>query len=436
MTGEGYHPERQPHKDVLLRPLEETDLPRATELAQNNIRKSFLTLFPQDVINAYLAANSEEELRHAANDDGTETSVLIDPTGQLIGFALIRFNPQQRRNTYGELDLRRLHVDENAQGQGLGKMLFEWMYERAKSPEINSEYVTSHASGSSRLFFEKEGWEGETTLNEMKKKGTSAIVFVAHKPVGQKEIILHNPPTHIIYAGGNPTKFEHMRKLIDNLGIRLPITQASAQEDEQTQDVFIAAKSKALSAAERLTLHGNINPLVIANDVRADLMKTSISTEGKPVYSLASKGKPKTTQELMENFRLLANTADITQRPAPYIIKAGTVLHSPLEPRSDDYSEHDVSIWISQEALEKLSTEDGIGEYIRAVNHEYGADALSMSAGLCLPYFLQMGFVEGINGHDIATLPKKDQVVEDAIQTAVSGINKKIIAERLGLVQI
>ncbi|MCL5746676.1 MAG: GNAT family N-acetyltransferase [Patescibacteria group bacterium] len=439
MLGETYRSEGQPSseqkRNVLMRPFEQTDLPHATSLAQNNIRKSFAALFPKEVMKAYLAANNQDELKHAVNDEGTETNVLMSPEGKLLGFALIRFNPRPRRNAYGELDLRRLHIDETAQGQGLGRRLFEWMHERAKSPEINSEYVTSHASGSSRLFFEREGWEGKTMLNDMSKKGTSAIVFVAHKLVRQKEVNLFNPPTHIVYAGGNSAKSEYLSELIRDLNISLPIIRVPARENEQTQDVVEAATSKALSASG-IIARGKVNPLVIANDIRADLMTTRIDNEGKLVYSLMNKGKPKTHDELLENFRILAYTARITEKPAPYIIRTATVLHSLTEPDNDSYSERDVSVWLSQDILEKLSTESGIVEYISAVSEKFGADVLSMSGGLCLPYFLEIGAVGGMNGHDFRTLPKRELVIKDALQIAISGIDKKIVRERFGLIQV
>ncbi len=422
------------------------DYRHISALARKNFLGPSFSLFPQDVVQAYIAANRAEDIRHAVDTEGSEAYIAEDEHNQAVGFILLRHNALHgsqgmRRNAYGELDLRRLHVDPTIQGKGIGTKLFDILENRAH--DLNVTHITSHASGGSRPFFESRGWEGETAFNNMTKRGkrTRAIVFAAQKQIAPREIELFPSPTHIVYAGANEWKANYVKDIAKNIDSSLGFVKyANAQEDEATSDVAIAAQSKALSTAQQIDIRGQFSPLIVAGDVRADLL-TITGNSSTFRYDFLNRGKPKGTtteeklQEVADNFLELFITAEETKRPAPYVIRSATCLLDPTHPESVVMSTNDTSIWLSQEGIEELATKEGVKKYREEAMNLVDADILNMSGGFCLPVFLKRGYVKGINGHPFDTLPKREQVVEKALHTAIVGIDGDLVKRRLGLIQ-
>lgn len=431
--GVRFSPKEVDKGDIQIRPYESSDRDAVVQVLHANFRATF-TMLPQDVLNAYIQANRAGDLEHAVKTEGTEAYVAETRNGEIGGFTLIRYNDSRlaRRNAYGDLDLRRLHVNPEVQGNGIGKKLFAWMYERATSPEINVEYITGHASGSSRPFFEHNGWTGKTILNPMTKRGTSSLVFATQRRIPPAEISLYPTPTHVVYAGSSEARTNFLQKLMTDINPSVPVIAIESDEDS-TDDVVEAAKSKALSAAKRLSGQRNITPLVIASDVRARLVRAqpeNITTR----YDFVNKGKPRSSDPLEEirgNFSQLRDYTRRTNRPAFYIIDAGTYFH-PLDGSGDTYTEYDTSVFLSAEGLEILATDKGLAEYRDQVMDTYGADITQMSAGFALPIFFDRGYVVGLNNHPLETLPKKEDHIAKSVHTARVGIDEKAVRARFG----
>lgn len=420
------NPEKNNSKEVTIRPYNAEDISRVMDVVHANFNGISYSLFPQDVVNAYKAANSKDDITHAIEDEGTQTFVAETQDGELGGFALIRHHGVPRRNAYGDLDLRRMHVNPNIQGNGIGKKLFNAIEERGR--ELNVSFITSHASGGARNYFEKNGWTGKTILNHMSKRNTSSLVFATEKSVWPEQIDLYLPPTHVIYAGSNPRREEFLHQAV---GDHTKVMSLPSVEDP-SEDVVVAAQSKALSLSTLLRYTKNVRPVIIGSDIRTDLVAHDPNTNTK--YHLENRGKPKSVEEARENFKILRNYAQETDRPAPYIVRSATYIHDPLEPDSDSVSEYDVSLWLSQEALEELSSEKGFAQYREQLHDEYGQDVTDMAAGFALPIFIKNKFVEGINGYPLSALPKSEKVINQAYHTVLVGIEDKAIKKRFGIV--
>jgi subtilisin family serine protease len=80
-----------------------------------------------------------------------------------------------------------------------------------------------------------------------------------------------------------------------------------------------------------------------------------------------------------------------------------------------------------------VAVSDAVKAIIYATNN--GADIFNMSGGFCLPVFLKRGYVVGLNGHPIDTLPKKEEAIQKALHTAIIGIDSKAIRSRLGIIE-
>lgn len=411
-----------------------------SQLARKNFTGPSFSLFPLDVVNAYVAANRTEDVMHAAETEGSEAYVAEDEHNSIVGFLLIRHNQVIRRNAYGDLDLRRLHVDPTIQGKGIGSKLFEVLEKRAQDLQVS--HITTHASGGSRPFFESHGWEGETTFNDMTKRGrTRAIVFAAQKRIVPDEIELFPNPSHIIYAGSNDTKAEFVKDVVHRANLDAGFVKYSnAEENEMTNDVVEAAFSKAVSAARQIRHMGNYSPLIIAGDVRADLLVIN-GTRDTFRYDFLNRGKPKGATDddklrlVSDNFTELLITSEETKKPAPYIIRSATCIVDPKDPSTMQSYTSDSSVWLSGEGLAELASIEGVKKYREEAMETLGADIFDMSGGFCLPIFLQRGYVTGINGHPIETLPKKDQAVNRALHTAIVGIDERFIRRRLGIIE-
>ncbi|MCL5010443.1 MAG: GNAT family N-acetyltransferase [Patescibacteria group bacterium] len=420
---------RREEKDTVrvnVRRYEASDCAHVVRIAYQNFAKSY-ALFPENVVNAYREANRAADLKEAVDADGTEAYV-AESNGKIVGFYLARYNPYVRRSPSGELELRRLHVDVSAQRNGIGTTLFDHIDQRAKDIQVTQ--IVSLASGSSRPFFEHKGWRGRTTLHPMGKRGTAAIVFEAHKLVIPEEIQLPlAQPTHIVYAGENPYKEEYIRNLTGFLDRQIHFYSVGTEENPYP-DVLEAARSKAYSVKIRPS--AGVNPLIVAGDTRTDLLILAAGSQTR--YMLANRGKPSNNpdQSMLDNFRLLLQYARETNRPAAYIIRSATYIHSPQNYEGDTYTESDVSIWLSREGLEVLATEQGAETYRREVIGKYSVDPNQMAAGFSLPVFLERGYVTGINGHPIDTIPHKDRVLENAKHTALVGIDGSAIKKQLG----
>lgn len=422
-------PEHENHEQVTIRPFQESDAPALVALMRRNFNGPAFSLYPRDVVGAYKSANSEADVKHAVRSGGTDVYVAYSPDGQLGGFVLIRYNPNRvpRRNAYGELDLRRLHVDTTLQGKGVGKKLFATVMQRAK--EINVEFITTHASGSSRLYFEHNGWTGKTILNDMRKRRTSALVFAAERRVTPANLPLYPTTSHVIYAGSNRAKAERLQEII---GRDVQIINA---EEEPSSDVVVAARSKARTGAEHLVVRPGTVPLVVANDIRTDLMVVNPPGDATK-YSLLNRGKPRngnTAEETQINFKLMLDTANITKKPAPYIVRSATYLHNPMDPSADSCTENDVSVWLSQESLQILASDSGFRQYRKEVYNTYGVDISEMSAGFALPIFLSRGYVAGLYAHPYDTLPNRNEIAKRATDLVIGGIDEKLVKERLGM---
>lgn len=430
----GYGPESgisvEKNNAISIRPYQDKDCSRVVEIAQNNFRLFYAPLFPKDVVDAYITANRAIDLRAAVRTDGTEAHVAETPNGDVVGFCLLRYNPYTRRDPQGELEVRRLHVDPSNKRQRVGTRLLGQVDQRGK--DIGVELLVSLASGSSRPFFEQNGWNGRTELHPMSKRGTSAIVYAAQKRIIPEPIPLSEPPTHVVYAGTNSTKEQFVKKLLASLNPNIVVYSAPTEEDP-TEDVFEAARSKALKV--RLNFGRNIVPLVISSDIRTDLLKVDLSSPTR--YALVNKGKPKNLdalEEIQANFALLLDTARQTKKPAPYIVRSVTYLHNPSETDMDSFTEYDTSIWLSREGLEELSTPEGLKRYRNEVNDKFGVDITKMSAGFALPIFLERDHVVGLNGHPFNFFPRRDQVVDKSLHTTLVGIDGSAIKRRLGYI--
>lgn len=427
--------------DLDVRRAEKSDDKEISQLARKNFAGPSFALFPPDVIKAYTAANRPEDVTHAIETEGSEAYVAEDEHNKIVGFLLVRHNQVVRRNAYGDLDLRRLHVDPTIQGKGIGSKLFEILESRALDLQVS--HITSHASGGSRPFFESHGWSGETTFNDMAKRGkrTRALVFAAQKRVIPEEIELYTPPSHIIYAGNNDRKAEFVKDIAHeydkNIGF---VKYNNAVEDEITTDVTLAAASKAISTAQQIRNMGGYAPLIVSGDVRADLLVINGNRDTFR-YDFLNRGKPKgetmddKLQIVADNFTELLITSEETKKPAPYIIRSATCILDPKDPTSLQTFTSDTSVWLSHAGLEALSTKEGVKAYREEAMETLAADILDMSGGFCLPVFLSRDYVKGINGHPIETLYRKQQTIDKALHTAIVGIDPKIIKRRLGIIE-
>lgn len=441
ITETGGVAETQTASQLEVRSITPEDYKQVSALAKRNFTGPSFSLFPPDVVNAYVAANRESDLRHAAETEGSEAYVAQDEHNGIVGFVLLRHNQVIRRNAYGEVDLRRLHVDPTVQGKGIGTALFDVLENRGK--DLNASHITSHASGGSRPFFEAHGWEGETTFNDMTKRGrTRAIVFAGSKQLKPREIELTPSPTHLIYAGANGTKAEFVRTLAESVDKDINFIQNSgAQEDEVTTDVVKAAVSKAVSTASQIRGNGgNFSSLIVAGDVRSDLLIINGSKDSFR-YDFLNRGKPRgqsddeKLDEVVDNYTELLITAEETKRPAPYVVRSATCILDPRDPESMKIATYDTSIWLSKKGLEELSTKAGVRDLRDEAMALTGADIFNMSGGFCLPVFLKRGYVVGLNGHPIDTLPKKEEAIQKALHTAIVGIDSKAIRRRLGIIE-
>ncbi|PIY94023.1 MAG: hypothetical protein COY68_04300 [Candidatus Levybacteria bacterium CG_4_10_14_0_8_um_filter_35_23] len=410
---------------VKVRHYHESDVPNMVKLMKRNFDGHAYSLYPKDVVTAYHAANRETDVKHAVHAGGTEVYIAETDKGELGGFILIRFNQDRipRQNAYGELDLRRLHVNADIQGAGIGRALFETAARRAK--ELHVEYITTHASGSARLYFEKNGWKGKTVLDHMSKRGTSALIYAAEKPITPRKVILYDTPTHIVYAGSNRNKMKFLQGIVGDL----PVIPIEADED-QVPDVAAAAVSKVQNAKDNLFLMSGKRPLIVSSDVRTDLM---VFNPGKAArYEMSNRGKPLTLEETRRNFELLLQTARATKKPAPYVVRSATYIHNPLEPELDKLVENDVSVHLSEEGLATLSTVEGLREYQEEVYDKYGVDILEMAAGFALPIFIKRGYVKGLFHHPFECLPEREITIQRALDVVIGGIDEMTVRERIG----
>lgn len=427
-------PEREERPGFAIREYTEHDSKQVTELIQRNFGGEAYALIPKDGVDGYLAANRPGDIRHAIHTPGSEAHV-VEANGKISGFLLLRHTGNPRRDNRGRyytgvLAIKRLHVDPALQKQGAGKALFDLTEKRAR--ELQVEEIVSDASGSSRMYFERSGFTGTTVLQPMDKRGTAVIVFAANKPLGRKEIPLYMLPTHVIYAGSNEFKKKFIK---DHTPRHIPVIPFESEEDEVTHDVVESASSKTRSAAQNFRYTLPMNPLIVANDVRTDLLQAIAIDSNRIAYELVNRGKPSRQEpldEILANFRLLRDTAKFTKTPAPYIVRSATYFHSPQEPGRDTFAESDVSIWLTQDALEYLATPEGLQNYRDQVFAEWDVDITTMSGGFALPVFLKRGYVAGINGHPIATIPHREDVEAQAIYTVMGGIDQRALNERFG----
>ncbi len=418
---------------ISLREYEEKDCASVVDLMVRNFNGDPYSLIPRDGKNGYIAANRVGDVRHAILTSGSQAYV-SEFEGKISGFILLRHTGSPRRDDRGRhytgvVAIKRLHVDPTVQGQGTGKAFFDLAEKKAK--ELQAESIVSDASGSSRMYFERSGFSGVTVLKEMDKRGTSVVVFAATKSLVPPEYPLYLQPTHVIYAGSNKFKQEFIRKLTPQ---HIPVIPHETEEDELTHDVVQAAFSKTSSTARRFRYTQPMNPLIVANDVRTDILEATSIGGHRKNYRLVNRGKPSADQmgEILNNFQILRNTARITKSPAPYVVRSATYLHSPQEPGRDTFSESDVSVWLTHDALEYLATPEGLQSYRDQVYDEWHVDISSMSGGFALPIFLKRGYVAGLNGHPIETIPHKDEVVEKAMYTVMGGISEHVLGERFG----
>ncbi len=432
-------PEALQKGEIDIRRVDEHDYENISHLARKNFEGPSFSLFPKDVIQAYIAANSQADIKHAIGTEGTEAYVAENVQNEIVGFLLTRHNQVIRRNAYGDLDLRRLHVDPSAQGNGIGSKLFQILDNRAR--DLNVSHITTHASGGSRPFFEANGWEGTTTFNDMTKRGkTRALVFAAQKQITPQEIELFSTPTHIVYTGGNTRKAEYIHKIAaDNTKSEF-IAFSKAQENESTSDIMEAAESKAQSTARQIKGIGKFSPLIVAGDIRTDLVIIN-GNRNSFRYDFLNRGKPHgaTTEdkllEISDNFTELLITSEETEKPAPYIVRSATYILDPKDPENTLVSTNDASIWLTQEGLMELSTKEGVRRYREEALDRLDADIFDMSSGFCLPIFLERNYVAGINGHPIESLQKKEQAIDKALHTALIGIDGALIKRRLGIIE-
>lgn len=425
LTPEHCEPVRKP--EVAIRPYADTDCKDVVAMMQQNFKGLTYSLFPRDVVTAYKAANRETDVRHAVYEEGTEAYVAETSDGEIGGFVLIRHNSMQRRNAYGDLDLRRLHVNPNIQGQGIGRKLFDIITDRARA--LNVEYISGHASGGSRPYFEQNGWTGRTILNKMTKRGTSALVFAAERRIQPESIDLHTPPTHLIYAGTSKRREDFLRSIAGNV----VVVKGYPSDESPTTDVVEAARSKAHFLGPLISKSRNNFPLVIASDIRAELLVLDPNNPSAR-YRLENRGKPQSPDIAHENFIALHRTAEETKKPAPYIVRSATYVHDPFLRRNDSYSEYDVSFWFSEEGLAELSSENGFADYRDELRETYGDDVTDMAAGFALPIFMRRGYIVGVNGYPLADLPKADKIIEKANHTVLVGIEEQTIKKRLGII--
>lgn len=418
---------------ISIRPFQKNDIHMVVAIAQRNFRTTY-PFAPDEVIQGYVAANTKEELLEAVEQvDGREASVAVTPSGKVVGFILLGYNPYTRRSPHGELAIPRLHVDTSTQKQGVGKKLFEWAERRGEEIMVTSLF--SQSSGSSRPFFELNGWTGRTELSHMKKRRTSAIIWACRKPLGPQEITLYPRTSHVIYAGNSEAKAAGLQRIVTEIDDSIAFMSAPSEEPD-VNDPFESARAKAYSIPIK---QNGATPLIVAGDVVTELMCTDRTNHHK-TDKLIPKGKPKGTtlavmDEVLENFKMLHNTARRTGKPAPYVVRTVTYMRDPQNPRLDSWAEYDISVFLSQKALGELSTRRGLNKYREEVIDTYRVDLNQMCAGFALPVFLKRGYVVGLNGHPLDTLPHREEFTKKALNTVLVGIDSEAVAQRLGRIR-
>ena len=412
--------------DVNIRPLQNRDLPHVVDIAHQNFDGPSFALFPADVRRGYKIANSTRALAHAISHPGARAVIAENPDGSVGGFMLTRRNGMRRTDgSYGEMDLRRLHVDPEQQGNGVGRALFDELDDQAQRLKVAK--INSHSSGGSRRVFEKNGWNGVTRLNDFREVKTGSLVWVAEKVLAHPKGDVVETLEYVVYAGSNTTKLNKLRDAVNGT-----MVLSVDSEEDPVDDVILAAKSKAFSAAERVGRRGIQAPLIVATDIRSDLLVLNPDQDAKR-YVLSGRGKPTSDDDILANFAALRDYSRRTGKPPVYVARAATYLHNPIIPNHDTVRVQDASIYLQPELVEELATPRGLAAYREEVHETYGADISTMSAGFALPVFLDRGQVAGVNGLAVDRITDVETVFDRAKQIVLNGLDVSAVQRRLGI---
>lgn len=384
-----------------IRLFEPEDIPSFVRIAHANFDSPAYSLYPQSVVEAYKRANSADSLGETFTKPGTETYVITDGAGIVNAYYVLR---QVAEDDGLTVDMRRMQIAPEAQGQGLAGKILTSAEQRAK--DLGARRISIHAGGASRAYFERKGWTGNTVLVNFKPY--PAITFYCAKELtSDQDEDLRYQADSIVWAGTNQRKINLLRQIAPDT---VPIFAAPAEE-EKGLDIIEVAKSK-IESAKNNTNGFTSRTAFISTDVLNHILTYDDSSQ---TYVFKGRHKPSSPEEATQNFAEMLRYSVESGRPTPYVLKCATVVEIG---GTQIVSLVDTSIWLKQSILKDLSTPQGFAAYRNEALANYGRDVMDNSAGFGFLYFLNHGGIEGINGAPIEDIDDLSQVSQDITKIA------------------
>jgi len=245
--------------------------------------------------------------------------------------------------------------------------------------------------------------------------------------VTERSIETVSYPDTVIYAGQSARR----KAFLDDVFPDVPTLSFSVDPEPTTSDLEVILEDKLIKGIHYLaSLDGQIisnKTLIIAADTRTivPLIRDGLQRE--------SLGKPHQEDDVLDIFRQMSESADITGE-SPYYEVASISGSVSTEKRSLYTGRSKTRITLNAETIEALATMGGFQQYLDLFHSFYSSgpyekegmpkqDLTDLSAGLSLPVLLKLGAVEQIDGEG----PTNTEALRNSFFTVAVGIQPDVV---------
>ncbi len=182
------------------------------------------------------------------------------------------------------------------------------------------------------------------------------------------------------------------------------------------------------------TMMADIGKLNGHNVVAADT-RTSIMACNGSKHWLESKGKPKSTDEVIKTFLRMSLAAQEAGFGYYQVVSASGLISGDNTIIDQEFC----NVVLTKKGIEFIATNAGYDEYTQAFNHFYSTppysnhnlsqiDQTHLSGGISLPVLSSMGVVKSVNGVEIGLSRKKTEaIMKAAIMIVAVGFSPRIL---------
>jgi len=125
--------------DIVIRTGETRDAPGLSEVAAKLFFETYIGDMPAKTLESYVAEEFNHDQQLAELKDADVTTLLVEHSGELVGYSQIRRNPIPVKIALSvEIELWRIYLDKSCHGSGIGKLLL------SKALEITRKMPSDH----------------------------------------------------------------------------------------------------------------------------------------------------------------------------------------------------------------------------------------------------------------------------------------------------